>query len=323
MDQDEPTGVFRPASGPLPDQALIVHADASWYDHVRKGGAAFFEAIGKAAQARGIATVLTPADRFRAPEHRPGHRHILFGPKHLHGPGIFHAFPAYIKGFWYLDPQGYFWNSSLVDKVFDPEMVDAEAAAAFFQRITTHRIRRNVSQRKQAEPADLPPADAAIFTQDIERYADQVHYLTTAEMIRTTARSLTGRVYVKPHPLMTAQQRTRLARHCARLPNAVLTDASLHDIIRASGIVVSQNSAVGVEALMHRKPVLTCAATDYHQGSLVCTTAEHLRANLARAPAHGAAFPFQQYFYWLMGLNLIEAQHPDCAARAMARLYGP
>jgi hypothetical protein len=96
----------------------------------------------------------------------------MVGPRRFQGPQIFHAFPAYIKGFWYLDPQGYFWNSSMMTRPFDPASVDPDAAAIFFGRASRWRINNNVSQRKQAPTATLPNADVAVFTQDIERYTD-------------------------------------------------------------------------------------------------------------------------------------------------------
>lgn len=321
--QDTASGIFRPARDDRwPDRALVVHADRGWHDHILGGHCDFFEKIGRAARDRGLDTLLVRADRPGGNTLPDGPQtHILIGPKRLRGRQVFHAWPAYIKGFWYLDPRGYFWNSSILTTGFDPGAIDAEAAGAFFTRVSRHRIRRNVSQRRQAPPADLAPADVAVFTQDIERHAEPVHHLQTQQMIRAAANAVPGRVYVKPHPLMTEAQRAWLARLCGRLENAVLTDASVHDIIRASGVIVSQNSAVGFEALMHRKPVITCARTDYAGASLVSRTAGELRANIRRAPDHFATFPFEKYFYWFLGQNMLEPQRDDFTARAMAILF--
>lgn len=317
-------GVFAPYQGEaLPKDALVVHAEAGWHDHILQGKCDFFEKLGQAVQGRGIAPILVRADAPGAPSPlEGGQRRIMVGPRRFRGPLIHHAFPAYIKGFWYLDPQGYFWNSSLMTRRFDPGMVDPAQARSFFQRVSRWRISNNVSQRKQAAPTALAPADVAVFTQDIELYADPVHYLTTRQMIRAAAEAVRGLCYVKPHPLATAEQRAWLSRLCARFPNAVLVDASVHDIIRAADVVVSQNSAVGFEALMHRKPVITCARTDYAAASLVCTTPQALQTAIARAPDHFATFPYEAYFYWFLGLNMLEPQHPSFTTRALRRLYG-
>jgi CDP-glycerol glycerophosphotransferase (TagB/SpsB family) len=121
---------------------------------------------------------------------------------------------------------------------------------------------------------------------------------------------------------MTEDQKAWLTKLCARLPSATLVDNSVHDIIRASNVIVSQNSAVGFEALMHRKPVITCAQTDYATASLVSHTAAELRDNIRRAPSHFADFPFEKYFYWFLRLNMQEPQNEDFTARAMRILYG-
>ena len=304
--------------------ALVVHADKGWYDQIHRGQSGFFEKLGLAAQKRGIATFLVRADGPGAPSPLVGpQKRIMVGPRRLQGPNIFHVFPSYITGFWYLDPKGYFWNSTMMDKPFDPTLVDIDEAAKFFGRVSGWRIRNNISQRKQATATPLPPAEVAIFTQDIERYSDNVHYLTTRQMVRAAAGATQGLCYVKPHPLMTEEQRSWLAKLCGRLPNATLVDASVHDIIRASNVIVSQNSAVGFEALMHRKPVITCAKTDYAAASLVSHTTDELRDNIRRATIHFAEFPFEKYFYWFLGLNMLQPQDEGFTARAMGILYGP
>jgi hypothetical protein len=105
-----------------PESSLIVHADKGWHDHILWGKCDFFEKLGLAANERGIATFLVRADSLGAPSPLEGpQKRIMVGPRRFRGPNIFHAFPAYIKGFWYLDPQGYFWNSSMMTKQFDPD----------------------------------------------------------------------------------------------------------------------------------------------------------------------------------------------------------
>jgi Capsule polysaccharide biosynthesis protein len=317
-------GVFEVFRGEtLPDQALVVHANNNWHDHILWGYCGFFEKLGHAAQERGIATLLVRSDRIGAPSPLVGpQKRIMVGPRKFRGPNIFHAYPSYIEGFWYLDPQGYFWNSTMMDKPFDPALVDFDEAAKFFGHVSSWRIRNNVSQRQQPPTSSLPCAEVAVFTQDIELYPDNVHYLTTRQIIRSAAGAVQGLCYVKPHPLMTGEQRSWLSKLCGRLPNTSLVDASVHDIIRASNVIVSQNSAVGFEALMHRKPAITCAKTDYAIASLVSHTVDELRTNIRCATSRFAEFPYERYFYWFLGMNMLQPQAEDFTARAMRILYG-
>lgn len=307
-------------------QPLIVHAEEAWFRHILEGGCEFFEKIGASAHARGCKPLLIHAeDVLSFGLLGSDHLQIVIGPKRTQGPRIFHAQPSYLRGFWYLDPQGYYWNSSLSGQLFDPQSVDGAAAEHFFNGVRGHALRRNVSKRAQnaRTPSGLAPADTAIFVQDIEKYREPVHYLTTAEMITAACAAVPGRVYVKPHPLQDAAALSGLEELCAGIANAELSRASVHDLIEASAAVVSQNSAVGFEALMHRKPVLTCAATDYHHGTLVCRTGAELQENLSRAGEAFAAFPFERYFYWFLGLHMLEPQKSDFADRAWNRLLAP
>lgn len=317
-------GVFQPpGSAPAPDRALIVHAEDRYFEHICSGGCDFFEKVGSAARERGITPLIFRSDDpMGAALFDEPHKHLMVGPRRRKGPNIFHVYPAYVQGYWYLDTQGYFWKSSMLGKTFDPENVDAEAAHAFFNRVSKYRIGHNVSMCKQPPPQPLEPADVAVFTQDIERYRDQLHYIITQRMIRASANAVDGLCYVKPHPLLNAEQRAWLGRVCARLPNIRVVDASIHDIIRASAVVVSQNSAVGFEALMHRKPVITCALTDYAAASLVSRDPAELRANIKAAPAHFARFPFEKYLYWFLGQNMLEPKASDFTDRALRILYG-
>ncbi len=319
-----PTSLILPLPDIAPPQrALIVHADENWHRPIARGHVDFFEKLAQVLGARGVPIYLVAARDPRSASLLDGqYLHILIGPRRPKGARIFHVFPAYIKGFWYLDPQGYFWNSSLMGQVFDPEAVDPAAAKTFFDRVSQRRISGNISQRAQPAPSPLPPAQVAVFAQDIETYPDPVHFLTTRAMIRAASAGAAGLCYVKPHPKMTEKQRAWLAKLCARLGNTRLIDASVHDLIAAAQVVVSQNSAVGVEALLHRKPVITCAKTDYAGATIACKTESDLRAAIAQAPAHFAGFPFDRYLYWFLGLNMVQPNSDTFAARCLQILYG-
>lgn len=302
---------------------LILHAEEAWFRHILEGHCDFFEKIGAAAQAQGYKPLLIHAENLLSFELLDSnHLQIVIGPKRPKGARIFHAQPSYLKGFWYLDPQGYYWNSSLVDQEFDPQWVDSNAAVGFFSELRDHVLRHNISKRAQDRqiPGGLAPADVAIFVQDIEKYRQSVHYLNTAEMITTACASVTGRVYIKPHPLQDAQSLCQLQTLCENIENAELSTASVHDLIAASAVVLSQNSAVGFEALLQRKPVLTCARTDYHHATLVCHTSKELQENLRRAAEAFTDFPFERYVYWFMGQQMLEPQRSDFPDRAWARL---
>lgn len=317
-------GAYREWAGNAPhSRALIVHADDTWFNHVRDGGAEFFEKIAHAASDRAIEPWLVHSESVESfLLLNEDHTHIMIGPKRHNGPRIFHAHPSYLRGYWYLDPKGYFWNSSIVDKQFDPQKIDPIIANDYVDALAKFTIRNNKSKRPQAPRSSLGAAQAAIFVQDIEKYRIKVHYINTKRMIAVTAKSVSGPVYVKLHPLFSKDQRQTLIDHCQKFSNVVITDASIHDVIAASDVIISQNSAVGFEALLHRKPVLTCAQSDYLHASLVCLNEDDLRENIRRAKNHFAGFPFSAYLYWFLAQNMLEPRKDDFAARAMHILFG-
>lgn len=304
-------------SGP---PALIFHAEPAWYEFILSGENDFSAKIAEASP--GLPVYVIEAEALWSSLVLSGpHLHIMLGPKRHRGARIFHAQPGYVPGYWYLDPEGYYWNASIARADFDPTGIDPAKALRFFRDLRRRSFRANLSKRPQPTRAadPLPPAKAAIFVQDIERYRSPVHHLSTTQILETTA-ATGGRVYVKPHPLQDPEARAKLAAFCARFGNIEIIEASVHDIIAASEVIISQNSAVGFEALLHRKPVLTCAQSDYHHATLVCRTPQELQQNLARAPEDLAGFPHAKYMYWMLVEQMLAPQARDFAERAWGRL---
>lgn len=134
------------------------------------------------------------------------HVHILIGPRQPSRPGILHAHPGYLRGFWYLDPVGVNMASSLLRRSFKLDQIDAKTARFFFNGVTSWNLRQNVSKFPQAMRALLPSAYAVIFLQDIEHFASPAHYIDSAKMLTLVAREADGaRVYVKLHPAQRAE----------------------------------------------------------------------------------------------------------------------
>ncbi|WP_435659997.1 capsular polysaccharide export protein, LipB/KpsS family [Leisingera caerulea] len=302
---------------------LVVHATKDWYGKIRSGQIDFFEKIAASAAAHGHKPLLVPAESITSRlALATGHKHIAVGLRKAQGPNILHAHTSYLWGFWYLDPKGYYWSSSLVDAEFDPSVVDAAKAAYFFNGVSGHMKRANVSKLAQPERGAIPaePAAAAVFLQEIDNFKTPVHYLTTLEMIENTSLAVQGLVYVKLHPAQADETRDKVLRLCAELPNVAVTQANVHDLIEASDVIVSQNSAVGFEALMHKKPAVTCARIDYHHAALAARTAEQLQHCVRTAPQRLGDFSYEKYFYWFLGENMLEPQKEDFTDRAWARI---
>lgn len=302
---------------------LIVHAAESWYDDVATGRFDFFEKLGAKAQAEGIATGLLRAGDPASPAllQNRTHVHILIGPRQPVRAGVLHAHPGYLRGFWYLDPLGVNMHSSLLRAAFTPDTIDAKAARYFFNGVTGWNLAQNVSKFPQAPRAALPPAFAVVFLQELERFANPVHYIDSQKILKLVARTAAGqRVYVKLHPAHTVAMRAMVETLTRKFANLQISAASIHDLAQASERVVTQNSAAGFEALMQKKPVISCAQCDYHAATLVAKHPAQLVQALQDAPQALAGFAYQRYLYWFLAQHLLEPAKPEFADLAWARI---
>lgn len=305
---------------------VVVHAASDWHTPVATGDNGFFpkltaELAGQGLEARLVRARSRPADILSDPD--AGHIHLKIGAMPGYAPNLLHVNQGYIQGFWYLDELGTHANSSLRFAQFCADRVNRGHAEYFFNGVTGWMLRNNVSNSPQAErrPDLLEPARAVVFCQEIEFQRNRTHYLTNEQMIRTAAefdrRKL---VYVKPHPHQSKAALRDILAVARDYQNVRVCEASVHDLIEVSDIIITQNSAAGFEALMQKKPVVTCARSDYHGATLTARSAGDLRDALEFGPAAMEGFAYDRFFYWFLARNLLEPVKESFAARAVARI---
>jgi len=251
------------------------------------------------------------------------HINIVVGDCPGYGRNLLHAMPSYVWGFWYFDEVGVHWNSSLRFNRFCPEQIDHEKAEYFFNGVSGYMLRENVSKFPQEVRMKNPMKQAAavIYCQEIEDAGFRSHHLTTEQMIRTTAATCREElVYVKPHPNQSKLVRKTIMDICADYQNVIVSDASIHDLTDASRMVVTQNSAAGFEALMHKRCVITCAKSDFWHATLTPKKERDLREALKYGPEALADFPYEKYLYWFLDRNCLEPAKDEFEKRAWARI---
>ena len=74
---------------------------------------------------------------------------------------------------------------------------------------------------------------------------------------------------------------------------------------------------------MFRKPVVTCAKSDYAHATIVAKSARDLKLAIKEAKAHLQTFPYEAYLYWFLHENMLEPQQDAFSARAWKRLLSP
>jgi len=299
-------------------KTIIVHCAEGWLGPVTDGAFDFFTKLEQHAFSLGwqLLSVAEGSAASQALVDRGG-RHLVIGGHARYRPGLLHVAPAYLWGFWYLDPLGTYWQSSIALSDFPKDEISWEAAQYFFDGVTSHMLENNISKRPQPDREGLSAAFATVFCQRIERHWPRSHYLTTEEIIRNTARAAGGgRVYVKPHPDDAPDDVRRIMALCDGDPNLILSDRSIHDLVHASAAVVTQNSAAGFEALMQHKPIVLCAKADFHHATVTARSEDDLRAILRDVGGQTRNVDYHRYLTWFLKHRCLEPQAEDFETRA-------
>jgi len=184
--------------------------------------------------------------------------------------GLWHYKAAYLPFMANLDRKGYSGWSELHDET--PERlaaIGAEEARRHFDAIARHVIGGRVTGSRQ--PAAAPAPDPGYVFVPLQVPGDTVlallfakgGYLPAMETAIRTMLAHGERLVAKPHPKgRTAEVMAMLDRLAG--DRLIVSDGSIHDLLPGCKAVLTANSSVGFEALLHEKPVLCIARADYH-----------------------------------------------------------
>lgn len=273
-------------------------------------------------RAWGLVVALHPHRRSLLPDEvdRLSGFHVVDHGTHRH-PRVLNTAVAYVYPFWHLDPLGVRSFSSIGDKTFDPALIHPEATA-FVARLRRRLVGARKSRYPQPEAVTRLPAGsiAVILQSEGHRMVGETCHLGLREMVRALlARSDPSPLLVKPHPRdtdpATRAWLLRLARRDSRLR---VTDANIHDILSAARAVVTINSAVGLEAMLHRKPVVLCGKADFHHCAVTVTRPKDLDGGIETAL--GAIWQHDRYLHWYFAGQCLNAGSPGLVEAALARI---
>lgn len=234
-------------------------------------------------------------------------------------PRVRNAGIAYVYPFWNVDPKGIRAFSSIGDHAFDASDIDPELARPFMRRLRRRLVQARVSRYEQPSQAHtVPEGVLAVFLQaEAERNQDETLYLDRWSMLESCLQANSGPVWVKPHPMDTDPKTAAgLAEMERAYPQLSVFSGNIHDLIAASARVVTINSAVGIEAYLHRKPVVLCGQSDFHHIADVARRRADLRDILSRPPRKR---PYDKFVWWYFAQNCLSTTDPDLADRVIAR----
>jgi len=219
------------------------------------------------------------------------------------GPGVLNCAIAYLNPYFYVDPKGIYFESSLAGAEFDG--VAAPEAQATFDALVAQYVTPRTSRYKQPVAVErFPDGAIAVFLQDWSEPVERARHMDAQAMVETVIRGAAGRpVIVKPHPRNRGVETVLLLNRLARRhPEVIVTEANLHDILAAAAVCVSISSSVALEAMLHRKPVVLFGRSDLHHCAETVTKAEDWPAALNRALS--VDWPFAAFVDWFARQNL-------------------
>lgn len=271
---------------------------------------AFYGKIATGLTARGARVEYLLHDRAEVPAQveADGGFHIIDHGRIRH-PRVLNAGLSYIRPYYYLDPWGMRAFSSLAAKAFDPAAIDAAQAAAFRDNLYQSLVQERRSRYEQpAEVLAVPQGCIAVFLQtEGHRDVGELCYLTLRRMIKALmAREDPRPIVIKTHPRDTDFDTLEWLVGKARKDRRIqIIPANIHDILAVCDVVVTINSAVGLEAMLHRKPVVLCGHSDF----LHCATTLRDRSKMdeAIAAALRSEWRYDAFLYWFLALNQLSA----------------
>jgi hypothetical protein len=227
---------------------------------------------------------------------------------------------AYLYPFWYLDPQGVFFEASTAEASFDPDSAYRAESQDFFDRLS----RRHLTQRQSryGQPQDrrvFPAGQIAFFLQGASDPSDRARHMAEDQIFDAlvAARGNRGMI-VKPHPRNTDPVMHTLAERAARTRGVTVTDANVHDILAATAVTISVASATALEGMLHRVPAVLCGRSDLHHCAETAIAPEGIADALGRA--RDRAFPFEAFLYWFLGQQMLNAGSDRLIENALARI---
>lgn len=299
---------------------IVFHVPRSWLRLGGEGMRPFYLRLTEGLEARGVSFDVTVLDRDRLPEVVEADRaiHVIHHGRFAHARAR-NADVAYIYPFWNFDPQGIRAFSSIGQAHFPQGDIDPEIARPFFRRLRKRIVGGRTSRYEQPDAVQaLGPVRAAVFLQsEGHRVVGETCYLDRWQMLETVCATVDGPVVVKPHPRdKDAATRRGLDAICARYPHLQVFYGNIHDLIAAADRVVTINSAVGIEAYLHRKPVVLCGQSDFHHVADVARSQAELAEILGCEPRKRA---YDKFIWWYFGHHCLSSADGNLVDRFLQR----
>lgn len=290
---------------------IILERPVTWLQSDRDGSRnrLMFDTLGAAARqhAESIIEIDTHYGQDFTPRKAPENS-VLFSYHSVgNEPNVWRIKETAIPYFYQIDRRGYSgWSELAVEQQKHLEelgKIPTGEAEAFRVHISSWLQDENISKYAQSNLAAPTRSSFVFFPMQVRSDAVAVHNrLDPLKVLRAAARTARRQrkiLVVKRHPYCTSKAIGIHLRVLARTnPYVLVSDASVNSLLRACDAVIVGNSGVGLEALVHGKPVFSFSASEYQAACfpLWCLSDLENSAFGASPPLHPMASQFVSYF---------------------------
>jgi len=124
-------------------------------------------------------------------------------------------------------------------------------------------------------------------------------------------------VVVKRHPMCKAKSISKLLDARQAAGDIVVSTASIHDLIEGSCAVCTVNSSVGIEALLHLKPVYLFGHADYHHVCFPILHAKEFEAKFVPNKLPVSDITIKRFLYHFRSHNILDLKKPETTRRLL------
>lgn len=225
--------------------------------------------------------------------------------------GALNLGPAYLARFYYVDPKGIFFESSIYRMIFRPHAIPPLRAAEFAAVLRGLFVQDRKSRHLQPDVVEhFGTRHIAVFLQNDSDPVLRARHMTTETMVKTVVEGANGHpVVVKPHPRNMGPETVELLDWLSRAhPWVRISTANVHDILAGAVASVSIASSVALEGMMHHVPAILFGKSDLHHCAQTVREPQDWPAALQGALSKN--WPFDAFLLWFLRRQNVWATRP-------------
>lgn len=198
-----------------------------------------------------------------------------------------HIKESAFTGYFTIDTKGYSgWhsindNSTLIENV---QALNQDMANTYHEKLIETFIKKNISKYEQKDLETTLPLQFIFLP--LQVYNDsvaQLAYINTIELLDfmvSYCQESKINLVVKRHPRCPNPFIEKKIQAYGNLFHIHIVDSNIHELISKADLIVTVNSGVGFESILHLKPVITTGKCDYSSATLRTSSLLELKTAL-------------------------------------------